>query len=85
MKNRIKILGQDGAWVSGLVLGCFFMAKIYDEPSQFGINEGRISKLAICNDSKWDADKLIYNFDRGADVDGPAAQVFTALLLEEFA
>lgn len=41
-------------------LKCEF--KIYDEPSVFGINNGRISKLMI-----WRDGVFVVNYDRGMD------------------
>ena len=44
-----------------------YEAKIYNRPSIWGINEGRISKLNIYKykDDKWD---LVYEYDRGGEV-----------------
>ena len=44
-----------------------FQAKIFAEPSSFGINDGRISKLSILNGKKWRSDTEIFNYDRGYD------------------
>lgn len=57
-KNSLRKNG----WVSGKYFDLEFEAKIYDEPSTYGINEGRISKLAIRKDGK-----EIYAYDRGLD------------------
>ena len=43
---------------------CHYWVKYYDEPSQFGINGGRISKLMIRIDGK-----ITCNYDRGWDVE----------------
>jgi hypothetical protein len=43
----------------------FFWAKHFDEPSHFGIDNGRISKLSIKRVSD---NKFVYNFDRGEDL-----------------
>lgn len=40
-----------------------YQAKVYDEPSQFGICEGRISKCCISRDGEW-----VANYDRGWDM-----------------
>lgn len=60
MKNEIKLtMFPDYInWVEGYVDNTFFQAKIYDEPSCFGINEGRVSKLHISGAA---------NYDRGWD------------------
>ena len=44
MKITIKQLGQY-PWREGTIEGHHFQAAVYDEPSVYGINEGRISKL----------------------------------------
>ena len=36
-------------WTSGIIGSYYYEAKVYDEPSRFGIDGGRISKLAIYN------------------------------------
>lgn len=45
-------------WVEGYADDTFFQAKLYDEPSPFGINGGRVSKLHIDGG---------VNYDRGWD------------------
>ena len=67
VKNYIKITSDtrktDG-WVKGRGDdGITFSAKIFDKPSKYGIDKGRISKLSICQNNEW-----IVNFDRGWDV-----------------
>ena len=54
----IKITRIKGNWQCGTVGGVMFNAKIYDEPSDFGINSGKVSKLWI--------DDMV-NYDRGWD------------------
>ena len=41
-----------------------YWAKVYDEGSEFGIDEGRISKLTIKIDGK-----TVVNYDRGWDIE----------------
>ncbi|MBQ2695073.1 hypothetical protein IJG04_00320 [Candidatus Saccharibacteria bacterium] len=43
----VKVAWQDNLWVAGSIEGYVFEAKVYDEGSPFGIDEGRISKLTI--------------------------------------
>nr|DAU21801.1 MAG TPA: hypothetical protein [Caudoviricetes sp.] len=38
--------------------------KIFEEPSDFGINNGRISKLTLVNNNN----EVIANYDRGWDI-----------------
>ena len=40
-----------------------YCAKVYDEGSEWGINEGRVSKLWISKDGK-----TVCNYDRGWDI-----------------
>lgn len=40
-----------------------YSAKIFEEPSRYGINQGKISKLTLRNDNK-----IIANYDRGWDI-----------------
>lgn len=63
---------RDG-WVDGTIDGFRFQAKIFDEGSRFGINEGRVSKLSIWDESKRQACRNIFtasivNYDRGWDI-----------------
>jgi hypothetical protein len=57
-------------------------AKVFDEPSDFGINDGRISKLTIRENGKT---QDLYNYDRGLDVapaNAEVEKVVEALLLK---
>lgn len=40
-----------------------YILKVYDEPSKFGINHGRISKLQLKQNGK-----IVANYDRGWDI-----------------
>jgi hypothetical protein len=54
-------------WTDGRILtmeGYSFSAKMHDEPSKFGIEGGKISKLEVRKD-----DEIVMNYDRGWDVD----------------
>ena len=67
-KHLIRItsdMRKSTGWVSGTVDGNItFEAKVFDNPSVFGIDGGRISKLSIRN-----ASEEIVNYDRGWDVE----------------
>lgn len=52
----------EGPWYSFNFDGLTGQAKVFDEPSQYGINQGRISKLSING-----GDISLYNYDRGLD------------------
>ena len=61
-------------WITVEIDGRWIQAKVYNEPSTFGINNGRISKLAISKPSGRDPnkpyfDQMDYNYDRGLDFD----------------
>jgi len=80
---------DDDNWISG-TLGKFkFIAKVYSEPSEFGIKNGHISKLQVCDSSKprWGLSANCFvNYDRGWDVrpkDTPERE-FLNKLLESF-
>ena len=55
----IKVTRTDGQWKIGTIDGIKFNAKVYEEPSEFGINGGNVSKLWIDG---------IANYDRGWDL-----------------
>lgn len=52
--------------------------KVYDEPSQYGINGGKISKLMLKRNGK-----IACNYDRGWDIkpDDPDTELALELLL----
>lgn len=51
-------------WLEGTCGGYKFQAMVFDEPSIYGINDGRISKLFITPDPKnWS--KCTTEYDRG--------------------
>ena len=56
-------------WREGVFEGRWWQAKVYDHGSMFGSNNGRVSKLVVCAGSTWNREKIIYNYDRGLDVD----------------
>ena len=58
-----------------------YWVKHYDEPSEYGINEGRVSKLMLKRNGE-----IVYNFDRGLDVEvaDEDAELALAILLKEY-
>lgn len=50
-------------WKDGIINGYLFEAKFYEEPSEYGIDEGRISKLAISKTGK-----ILCSYERGWDI-----------------
>lgn len=65
-------------WYKGVIGRYQFEAKVYDEPSTYGINEGRISKLRV-----WDGtmptnavnpfESSIMNYDREWNIEPEGA------------
>lgn len=71
MKNREitrRTVKGMGLWQEGTVKvgGSWYRywVKAYDEPSEYGIDGGRISKLTIKRQ-----DEIVVNYDRGWDVE----------------
>ena len=66
-QNQITLSSNGELWKEGsLRVGksiFHFWAKVYDLPSEFGIREGRISKLTLKRN-----DTIVCNFDRGWDI-----------------
>ena len=58
-----------------------YWVKHYDEPSEWGINEGRVSKLTLKRNGE-----IVYNFDRGLDVEAvdEETKLALAILLKEY-
>lgn len=70
----MQILEADDqtGWITAIIEGRWVQAKVYDEPSMYGINEGRVSKLVIGKTDTHDPnldffDQMDYNYDRGLD------------------
>ena len=57
---------RSDAWVRGVYGAIKFTAKVFDIPSVFGINEGRVSKLFISGDV---TGKMFCAYDRGWDIE----------------
>ena len=56
-------------WKNGTINGYAYCTKCFENGSQYGINEGRISKLEIRKDGI-----MLYNYDRGLDFDNLDAE-----------
>jgi hypothetical protein len=75
MKNTFhKPWSIDTGWLEATIEGRYVEAKVYTEPSHFGINDGCVSKLSIGKTDKRDKNRnffnqLCYNYDRGVDFD----------------
>jgi len=62
---EIKARQNRAGWIEGTIDSLRFQAKVYDEGSEFGINEGRVSKLWVCNEAQR---QIIMCYERGWDV-----------------
>ena len=49
-KHSIVITKIIRNWVIGEIDGMQFEAKVYDIPSEFGIDDGKVCKLSVCRD-----------------------------------
>ena len=58
-----------------------YWVKAYNEPSEYGIEKGRISKLMLKQNGE-----IVYNFDRGLDVlpQTEEAEMALAILMQEY-
>ena len=71
-----------GGWVDGTISVFRFQAKVYDAGSRFGLNGGRVSKLAVWLEAGGFRGTVM-NYDRGWDVgpkSGPEREILRALL-----
>lgn len=48
----IKPHNQTG-WITAIIEDHWVQAKVYDSPSTFGVNNGRVSKIAIGKTDNW--------------------------------
>ena len=64
-------------WYEGYLDGYHYQAKVYDEGSIYGINEGRISKLWMSRDGR-----TVASYDRGWDIhpDAEAQAAFEKII-----
>lgn len=75
-------------WKVGYIrLGSYafdFEAKVFEEGSQFGINEGRVSKLCI---SEQNENVCLVSYDRGWDLEPQdrLSEILLSIILREFA
>lgn len=65
-------------WITAIIENRWCQAKVYDESSSYGINNGRVSKLAVAKEGIAALgagtglpyfDNLDFNYDRGLDFD----------------
>lgn len=86
MKIHFTEFPMDSNWVKGTVHdGLYsFEAKLFDENSTYGIDDGKVSKLSISYGSRWTGfDNCFVNYDRGWDIEPETEEehdVFIAVL-----
>lgn len=73
MKAIITDFPTDSNWVEGKIEKYDFQAKLFDEGSEYGIDGGRVSELAIYDETVRQEKKdflgsCIVHYDRGWDV-----------------
>lgn len=56
-----------GTWYEGVVDGYYVHARVFDEPSRFGINDGRISGLMVVPKKGDGLFHALVNYDRDWD------------------
>jgi hypothetical protein len=64
--HRIESKMLRGGWVDGKIDGYRFQAKVYDSGSEYGIDGGRVSKLAVWDERPSGVGEFI-SYDRGWD------------------
>jgi hypothetical protein len=74
-------------WITAIICDRYVCAKVYDLPSTFGVNDGRVSKLSICKTAHRDPDanyldQMAYNYDRGLDFDNLPSGLLDKILAE---
>lgn len=80
----VEVTESSGNWVTGQVDGHWFQSKVYVNPSIFGINEGRVSKLIISKTNVWPGfyrEKLLFNYDRGLDFGSITSEQVNKILM----
>ncbi len=80
---NIKIIDVNGAWVTGVVNNgeYEFEGKVFEESSQFGINQGNVSKLLIREGNTKGFEGVFVNYDRGWDIE-PETEEEQSVFLE---
>lgn len=74
MNKQVQVLETDSNnWKGGKYGPYKFTAKVYDSGSRFGINNGRVSKLMVTYRGK-----IVFNYDRGIDIDHPVGNEIAA-------
>ena len=74
-------------WITAIINGRWVQAKVYDLPSTYGINNGRISKLVIGKTDKRNRNKeflsqMDFNYDRGLDFNNLPDEILNPIIHE---
>lgn len=79
-EGTIGIPGE-GKGMTGKATICHYWVKSYEEPSEYGIDEGRISKLEIRIHGK-----IVCRYDRGWDIEpsGRESEIALAILMQQY-
>jgi hypothetical protein len=61
-------------WITAIIEDRWVQAKVYDLPSTYGVNDGRVSKISIGKTRYRDPtqnffEQMCFNYDRGLDFD----------------
>jgi hypothetical protein len=84
-KGEHTLKGGKNMWRKGAIKAyesiIHYWVKQYGEGSQYGINQGRISKLTLKRDGK-----IVANYDRGWDIEpvDKDTEIALAILLKEY-
>lgn len=75
-EGTIGVPNKDGKYTA-----VHYCAKVFDESSIYGINEGRISKLMLRQNGD-----IVYNYDRGLDIlpQTVEAEMALTILMKEY-
>ena len=92
MSNEITLnhgMRTKDGWTKGVAVAdgttYDFQVKHYDEPSEFGIGGGRVSKLWL---RRWGEPQAVLNYDRGWDIEpdenDEATMIAYSILIQEY-
>ena len=74
-------------WITAIINGRWVQAKVYDEPSTYGINNGRVSKCVIGKTDTRDPSvdffsQMDFNYDRGLDFNNLPDEILDGVISE---
>jgi len=82
----LKQIDERG-WITAIIQDRWVQARVFNEPSPFGINNGRVSKCCIGKTGSRDKNRnflnqMDYNYDRGEDFNNISPELLH-LIIEE--